>query len=88
MCHSPKSRLSSLQSHWVTCPSICKGLDWHEHHQVLAVPDSGKTALNQAQQRLASGKSCVFLFQLKKLRFQSKIGELHKTVFTTMLEMV
>lgn len=82
MYHSPKSRLSSLQSHWVTCPSIFKDLDWHEHHQVLALPDPGKTGPNQAQQRLASGKSCVFLLQLKKLRFQSKIGGLHKALFS------
>lgn len=79
---------SKEQTRWVTCPSLCKDLDWHEHHQVLALPDSGKTALNQAQQRLASGKSCVFLLQLEKLRFQSKIGGFQKAVFTTMLEMV
>lgn len=77
-----RSRPGFFQSYWVTRPSIWKDLDWHEHLQVLPLPDSGKTALNQAQQRLASGKSCVFLLQLKKLGFQSKIRGLHKALFS------
>lgn len=78
---SPKSRIISFQSQWVTRPSICKDLDWHEHHQVLALPDSGKTALNQAQQRLASGKSCVFLLQLKSSGFSLNLEGFAKLCF-------
>lgn len=53
-----------------------------EHHQSLPLLDSGKTALNPAQQRFASGKSCVFSLHLKELGFQSRMRRLHQALFS------